>query len=693
VVWRTRTESNKIIIGAGRLSPDGELLDRPSTLITSSTSGTLGYPDVVFVGGNFLVVYQLDASVFTRRFSREGRPVDSQPTVISNSPMVAPLATNGKTVFLSTAPNRFRMLAPDGTPIGDERVIPNAGFDLPSIVSNGDRYLVVYPKGPQGIAHGLVVLLTGNGDYLAAQQMPIGALPVRGSIATASDGSSFLVIMALNGPVACVHVDADGNPGPARTVTDLPGYNVVATWSGSEYTLVWLRRFFAGVPILNDIVGARVDAVGLPRDITPVTIASLQNAHYGAVFASASNGQDTIIITGDDTGGAGRNWRTTAAIFSSLPQIDAEPANRRHAAIASSAAEQGGGSIASNGTLSLVTWRERSSLDQTVVRAAFVAIDGRVGAAFDVGEAHPQTATATISDGRNFLVVYTTPLSGVVARRVTLEGVLDSTLIAITNGFGNDAIGGGWSGQAYVIVTTQTSAVTISGITADGSVTARQVIDTQGAPPDTPAVSCAATGCSVTWHLSSPFCAFPVCNYIENDVLARTNALGSIVSRVVLTDAPNVTPARSLPASDGKSMFVYSNGKSMFAGRVTDAGVVLDTPALNGGARVMTSETAFALQPVAVVNSGLYFVEPDSATNGRLYWTRIDPEPTPRVTSLVNLHQGVTFPLTLTASGRNTYFLYSAGDDDQTVMAPRLFLRTFASPDPQMSPVRRHAAR
>jgi hypothetical protein len=96
---------------------------------------------------------------------------------------------------------------------------------------------------------------------------------------------------------------------------------------------------------------------------------------------------------------------------------------------------------------------------------------------------------------------------------------------------------------------------------------------------------------------------------------------------------------------------------------------------------------------MAVVNSGLYFVEPDSATNGRLYWTRIDPEPTPRVTSLVNLHQGVTFPLTLTASGRNTYFLYSAGDDDQTLMAPRLFLRTFASPDPQMSPVRRHAAR
>ncbi|MGH9419798.1 MAG: hypothetical protein ACRD3J_07490, partial [Thermoanaerobaculia bacterium] len=139
-------------------------------------------------------------------------------------------------------------------------------------------------------------------------------------------------------------------------------------------------------------------------------------------------------------------------------------------------------------------------------------------------------------------------------------------------------------------------------------------------------------------------------------------------------------------------LFVYSSGKSMFAGRITSGGVALDAPAFNGGVPVLTSKTAFPLQPAAVVYNGLYFVEPDTATTGRLYWTRIAPEPVPHVTSLIDLQQSVTLPVTLTASGRNTYLLYSRGEDDATLMAPRLFLRTLASPE-QSSPGRPHAAR
>src|SRR5207302_6459116 len=37
-VWRTRTASNAVVIGGGRLSPAGELLDRPSTLIASGSA-------------------------------------------------------------------------------------------------------------------------------------------------------------------------------------------------------------------------------------------------------------------------------------------------------------------------------------------------------------------------------------------------------------------------------------------------------------------------------------------------------------------------------------------------------------------------------------------------------------------------------------------------------------------------------
>jgi hypothetical protein len=219
----------------------------------------------------------------------------------------------------------------------------------------------------------------------------------------------------------------------------------------------------------------------------------------------------------------------------------------------------------------------------------------------------------------------------------------------------------------------------------------RQVITSA----DTPAVSCAANGCSVTWHLAVPLCYFEGCpTYPEEDVLARTDAYGNLVLQVPLANSyGGVTPALLLPAANDRSMFVYSNGKTMYAGRITAGGVVLDTPAVNGGRGVMTSETSFALRPVAVVNRGLYFVEPDTATAGRLYWTHIEAEPTPRATSLINLHQSVSLPLTMTASSRNAYLLYSSGENDPQFMAPRLFLRTIDSPDPQPGSPRRRSTR
>ena len=329
------------------------------------------------------------------------------------------------------------------------------------------------------------------------------------------------------------------------------------------------------------------------------------------------------------------------------------------------------------------------------MRAAFIAADGQLGAPIDLGDADPQTGTATASDGRDFLVIYFDPIRQLVARRVTLEGVLDAAPIIITrNGYGTptDAPAAGWSGQAYVVVTTGYNAVTLSSITPDGTLArSPQGIDTI-LPADSPGVSCGTNGCSVTWHWATPPCSI-LCAYTENNVFARTDEIGNVVAQTFLTNFNSVTPALSLPLSGGRYLFVYSfrdsNGKAMFAGRVTGGGVVLDAPA---GTRVMTSATSFPLQPIAVAHGGLYFVEPDSYTTGRLYWTRIEAEPKPHVTFLFDLHQSLTLPVMMTASARNAYVLYSRGEDDAQLMAPRLFLRTIASPDPQTSPVRRHAA-
>ncbi len=675
VVWRARTASNTVVLGGGRVSPAGELLDQPSILFASGNASAFGDPDVVFVGGNFLVVYQAGTSVVTRRFGRDGRPVDAEPVVIDNTAMTAWLATNGQNVFLPTAANRFRLLAPDGTPIGAEHGIPDLGFNWYAAGSNGNRYLIAYPN------EGLLFLLTGTGDFLVKKGISLEDDRGARFLTVASNGSSFL-LMSDN---AVMTVDADGNPGVQRSLPYQSHGPITATWSGSEYTLVFQTALFPGFddvpPTGYAIDGLRVDAAGVPLDSVSITV--LPGDRPTAAFASASNGRDTIIITGDSDLNS-ENWHTTAAIFKSLPQIDAEPANRRHVAIASSAKEQAGGSIASNGTLSLVTWRESSGVDQAIVRGAFISADGQLGSPVDLGEASWQTATATASNGRDFFVVYADPGNRLVGRRVTLEGMVDSTPIVITGspfgqGFASltDGLAAGWSGRTYVVVTARSMA--IWRITPEGTLLDSQLAEF-GLGGDTAAVSCASSGCSITWHCP------------QFDLFADTDSAGTVIGLEFLTFDAKVTPALSLPASDDQSVFVYSRGQSMFAGRITAAGVVIDTPKVNGGVVIMKSETAFPLQPVAVVHDGLYFVELDTDTTGRLYWTRIEPEPTPHVTSLVNLHQSVTLPLTLTASARNTYFLYSAGEDDAKVMAPRLFLRTLASPGSQPAPVRRHAA-
>jgi hypothetical protein len=688
-VWVTRTQST-VLIGAGRISPAGEALDQPSILIASGVGDTPGYPDVVFAGGNFLVAYPSGNSILLRRFGRDGQAIGSEPTVIGTrgSPPVQ-LATNGTTVLLAIRPDRIRMLTADGTPLGAERDVPNAGSGSFSIRSNGDRYLIAYSSGPTDANHASLVLLGGDGSFLDTKPLPDSF--TSNQVNVASNGVSFLVSIATTGTVECLVVDAKGNASAQRILDNQAGGFLTATWSGSEYTLVWARASSTSTSV-TEIVGARVDSTGLPRDATPIPINSWANTQrFSEVFGNASNGSDTIIITGDiDNNDLNPRME---AIFASLPKIDIEPAGRRHVALGNSAGEQTGGSISSNGTSSLAAWREASGLYQAVARAAFVTADGQIGAPIDLGDAHPQSGTAVASDGRDFLVVYCDSNYRLVARRMTPEGPADLGPMVITPyGTPTDLLAVGWSGQSYVVVIAGSNFVTITGINAEGAVVvARQFIQLTE-PADTPAISCDASGCSVTWHWVSPVCG-GLCGYNQNDVFVRTDAAGNVLSQVLLTDFIDVTPAISLTAANGESMFIYSSGKTMYAGRITAAGTILDPPALNGGLGVITSTSAGSPQPIAAVNAGLYWVELSNSSTGRLYWSRIDPEPRPHVAALVDTQQIVDLPLQLAASARNTYLLSSRGLDDPSLMAPRLFVRTIPSPDPQTSVPRRRAAR
>lgn len=355
--------------------------------------------------------------------------------------------------------------------------------------------------------------------------------------------------------------------------------------------------------------------------------------------------------------------------------------------------EQAGGSIATNGTLSLVAWRETSASGQSVARAAFVAADGELSAPIDLGGAAPQSNTALASNGRDFLVSYVDSRYRLVARRVTLEGLGEQTPILISDyGFAKDHLAIGWSGQVYIVMTAGETAVTFSTVTAAGTMTRLQGVATHD-PADAPAVSCGGAGCSATWHTLTAWNGASLFVPTENNNLALIDATGSVVSQVVLTDLVNVTPIVSIPA-EGRSLFVYSYGQKIYAGRITAGGLVLDPPALNGGVSIMkVRSTAFSPQSVAVVRgSGLYLIDRTSNDSGHLYWSRIDSEPSPHVPFIFDMHEDVTLPLPLTASARNTYFIYSSGAGDATLPAHRLYLRTLETPDPKYSPEKRRSA-
>jgi hypothetical protein len=456
-----------------------------------------------------------------------------------------------------------------------------------------------------------------------------------------------------------------------------------------------------------NIFGERIDAAGIPIDTAPVLVVPPVTIRSGAqrpgkVFASASNGRDTIVITGNRAYYDTDDWRSTeAAIFKSLPEIDTEPANRRHAPIASAAPEQSSASIASNGVSSLVTWRERSGLNPTVIRAAFIDGTGQVGPPIDIGEAYTETPTATASNGRDFLISYVDPDFVVVARRVTLEGLVDAHPRKLAFGqadpFDPYGIAIAWSGYEYLVANTGSEGsegLLLTGVLPDGRVDAKAntcgVSSRRTDVTAAPAIQCGSGGCATTWHTTT-YPRIGETSIDETNTFCFAGVYGNRQSKDMDFTMTLLSPAVSMPLSDGKALFIYSNGTSMFAGRITSSGVVLDPPEINGGVSIMTSKTSFPLQPAAVVDNGLYFVEPDTATTGRLDWARIEAEPKPHISRRVNLFEHVTLPVTLTATALNTYVVYGGGELDPNLAAPRLFLRIFASPDAQPSPVRRRA--
>ena len=268
------------------------MLDRPSTLIASGTANTLGYPDVVFVGGNFLVVYESGTSVIARRVSREGRLVDPQPVVLNNTSMHGYLATNGDNVLLLPSSATMRMLAADGTPLGAERLIPNAGIYSPSVTSNGSQYLIAYATDYS--SRGSFTILNASGDVVVSKAFSIPEPFYVSSITVTSNGSSFLMLL-MDGRIACMQVDSAGKTGPLRK-TDYQADAVAATWSGSEYTLAWATSKALDSARPTQFLAVRVDATGLPLDTAPVPITPVQYNRYG--YASMARVGPTKVTEG-----------------------------------------------------------------------------------------------------------------------------------------------------------------------------------------------------------------------------------------------------------------------------------------------------------------------------------------------------------------------------------------------------------
>lgn len=196
LAWREpdATAEDRFALFAARVDRFGRVLDAPIR-IADSTCDRLA-PAVATDGTDFIVAWQLPASLLAMRIGRDGRRLDPNPIIVAVSPT------------------------------------SECGPSAPSVVSNGTNYFVAWQR--KGVLSG--ARLTSGGVLLDPVPLSFGAGPVAG-LHTASDGHDYFVAWtdATINQARGVRITAAGTVVDTLSLPLILDKTSAVYWSGKNY--------------------------------------------------------------------------------------------------------------------------------------------------------------------------------------------------------------------------------------------------------------------------------------------------------------------------------------------------------------------------------------------------------------------------------------------------------------------------
>lgn len=656
VVWRVPASG---LIEGACLRHDGTVLQAPSILI--GTGANLNYfasPSVLWIGGHYLVLWtDTGGKSFARRFAGDGSSLDavSRPTNVPIPRNVVSDGTNVMVISDSSTGIISQRIDADGQPMGSPVQSSASGaVEAAGASSNG----VVILRITFGVYESLLL----GWDGAIRLVTPIPGSWSYGSLAKGDDG--FLLTGGFHN---ALRLSFNGTPiGPIVTIGDEAMRRLHAAWNGTSWCVV------GSVLRLPDDYAIRVARITADGRID----ASLSYPGFDGIGVNDLlwNGTTFVAIGGVFSG-------VRASLFDT---VEASVLSARNVPVSLAAPEESDAVIASTADRSLAVWRVRIDGQTLALRGAFIT-DGLPSAPFEIAPEVEDEAPAVATDGTDFFVAWHYGAT-ISARIVSAQQVL-GPVQQLDAWSGRGAVGVTWSGRAWVMAYVDTM-VHVAAFQRSGTLAVDPFVVPVYANPISSFVSlsCDDSDCLLVVRLIE---ADPHIGEVPPN---KTGTWAARVSRDGTNAGPPVWIARNSATGwplamrvNGASVIISSeDGKSLSAVR-------LDAP---GTTTRLVSRTV-PLHAVSVDRNGLYWYETQADGSTLLHWSSVSAQQLPVITSTIDLGGAMPAPVAASSTSTQSHVLFSDGATDPDLLAARLFIRTFASPDPlpPPSPARRRTAK